>query len=85
MNTYIGTDQTEYGVPILSMTSDEVRNEPPMLACSDYYTEFVRYGKIKIVQGKMKSCLEGGATMEVSLSAKSVDDNWAKLEKSFIA
>ncbi len=53
MEKYIGTDQSEFGVPGLSMTRD-IRSEPPILACSDEYTEFVRAQKINIIQGRMK-------------------------------
>ncbi|KUJ22674.1 FAD/NAD(P)-binding domain-containing protein [Mollisia scopiformis] len=74
MNTYIGTDQTEYGVPVLNMTGNAVRNEPPMLACSDYYTEFVRAGKIKVVEGRMKSISSEGTSMEVESSSGKVEE-----------
>jgi hypothetical protein len=70
MNTYIGTDQAEYGAPVLGIKGEEVRNEPPMLACSDHYTEFVRAGKIRVVQGRMKEVDEDGLSMQVSLSLR---------------
>jgi Family of unknown function (DUF6314) len=52
METYIGTDQTDLGVDI-SMTGD-IRSEPPLLACSDDYTEFIRHKKIQTITGKVK-------------------------------
>jgi hypothetical protein len=54
MNKYIGTDQNDLNIPILSMTGDGVRSEPPYLACSEYYHEFVRHGKIKVVKGRVE-------------------------------
>jgi hypothetical protein len=51
METYIGTDQTDLSTDI-SMTGG-VRSEPPLLACSDHYTEFVRHKKIKTLTGKV--------------------------------
>jgi hypothetical protein len=51
MGTYIGTDQTDLSKEI-SMTGS-VRSEPPLLACSDHYTEFIRHKKIKLVTGKV--------------------------------
>jgi hypothetical protein len=51
METYIGTDQADLGAD-LSMTGD-IRSEPPLLACSDYYTEFVRHKKIQTISGRV--------------------------------
>jgi hypothetical protein len=51
METYIGTDQTDLSKEI-SMTGS-VRSEPPLLACSDHYTEFIRHKKIELVTGKV--------------------------------
>ncbi|KAF8854121.1 flavin-containing monooxygenase-like protein [Acephala macrosclerotiorum] len=58
MNTYIGTDQSELRIQVLGMKGDVVRSEPPMLACSDYFTEFVRSGMIKVMQGRMSGVRE---------------------------
>lgn len=51
METYIGTDQTELG-PALGIVV-ETKTEPPLLACSDQYTEFVRHKKIDVITGRM--------------------------------
>jgi hypothetical protein len=52
MQTYIGTDQVDLGVN-LAISSD-VHSEPPFLACSDNYTEFVRHKKVQTFTGKVK-------------------------------
>ncbi|KAK0126543.1 hypothetical protein ONS95_008136 [Cadophora gregata] len=51
METYIGSNQTEHG-PALAITED-MKTEPPLLACSDQYIEFVRQKKIDVVTGHM--------------------------------
>ncbi|KAH7417413.1 flavin-containing monooxygenase-like protein [Cadophora sp. MPI-SDFR-AT-0126] len=51
METHIGTDQTQYG-PALGVIG-ETKTEPPLLACSDQYTEFVRQKKIDVITGRM--------------------------------
>jgi Family of unknown function (DUF6314) len=51
METYIGTDQKDLGADI-SMTG-HIRSEPPLLACSDHYTEFLRHQKIQTFTGKV--------------------------------
>lgn len=53
LNTYLGSDQSELGYSELAMKGP-LRTEPPFLAVSDEYTEFVRSGNIKIVQGHTK-------------------------------
>ena len=53
LNTYVGSDQSELGYSELAMKG-HLRSEPPFLAVSDEYTEFVRSGNIKIVQGHAK-------------------------------
>jgi hypothetical protein len=72
-NTYLGSDQSELGCPELTMKGP-LRSEPPYLAVSDEYNEFVRSGNIKIVQGHAKdfSRLSTGAlTVEDDLDANS--------------
>ncbi|PVH85758.1 hypothetical protein DL98DRAFT_568069 [Cadophora sp. DSE1049] len=51
METYIGSNQTEYG-PALGVIG-ETKTEPPLLACSDQYMEFVRQKKIDVITGRM--------------------------------
>ena len=53
LGTYLGSDQSELGYPALAMKGP-IRSEPPFLAVSDEYTEFVRSGNIKIIQGHAK-------------------------------
>jgi hypothetical protein len=64
MNTHIGTNQTDLGVRILGMAEEHTLSEPPLLACSDHYTEFVRIGKIKVVEGRVNKP-PSGSTIEV--------------------
>ncbi|KAH8815433.1 flavin-containing monooxygenase-like protein [Xylogone sp. PMI_703] len=52
MQTLIGSDQSEFGAPEIAIT-EPVRSEPPLLACSDHYLEFVRSGNIKLLKGKL--------------------------------
>ncbi|TVY27389.1 Flavin-containing monooxygenase FMO GS-OX-like [Lachnellula hyalina] len=54
MNTYLGTDQSEFGSPYLAIQGD-TRSNPPFVTVSDGYHEFVRAQKIKIVKGKVTS------------------------------
>ncbi|TVY36306.1 hypothetical protein LSUB1_G005863, partial [Lachnellula subtilissima] len=54
MNTYLGTDQSEFGSPYLAIQGD-TRSNPPFVTVSDGYHEFVRSQKIKIVKGKVTS------------------------------
>jgi hypothetical protein len=52
METYLGSDQSELQRPELTMSSD-IRSNPPYLAVSDHYAEFVRSGNITISKGKV--------------------------------
>jgi len=52
LGTYLGSDQREYD-PALTLNGS-VKTEPPFLAVSDEYNEFVRSGSIKIVKGHAK-------------------------------
>jgi hypothetical protein len=54
MNTYLGTDQSEFGSTYLSIQG-EARSNPPFVAVSDGYHEFVRSQKIKVLRGKVVS------------------------------
>jgi len=49
---FLGSDQSELGVPELAMTGS-IRSEPPYVTFSDEYNEFVRSGNIKVVKGKL--------------------------------
>ncbi|KAL5321044.1 hypothetical protein ACEPPN_011854 [Leptodophora sp. 'Broadleaf-Isolate-01'] len=51
METYIGSNQTEFG-PALGVVG-KTTTEPPLLACSDQYTEFVRHKKVDVITGRM--------------------------------
>lgn len=63
MQTYIGTDQTDLGRNLA--LSGDIRSEPPLLACSDHYTEFVRQKKIQTHTGKVKrACSENALEVE---------------------
>jgi len=54
MERFIGSDQSDLAVPFLSMeSSSPVRSQPPWLAISDNYTEFVRSRGIHISQGRV--------------------------------
>ena len=52
LENYLGSDQSELHSPALAMLSD-CRSNPPYLAVSDHYTEFVRSGNIQISKGKV--------------------------------
>lgn len=52
MNKYIGSDQSDLEVPELAVVG-ETRTQPPYLAISDEYVEFVRSKNINIVKGKV--------------------------------
>lgn len=52
MQTYIGSNQSEFGAPELAVT-EEATSEPPILSCSDHYVEFARSGNIKLIKGKL--------------------------------
>jgi len=47
METYVGTDQSEFGAR-LAIKEGAIRQEPAVLTASDQYLEFVRQGKIKV-------------------------------------
>ncbi|KAH7364094.1 flavin-containing monooxygenase-like protein [Rhexocercosporidium sp. MPI-PUGE-AT-0058] len=51
METHTGTKQTEFGSAL--GVEGETKTEPPLLACSDQYTEFVRHKKIDVITGRM--------------------------------
>jgi hypothetical protein len=72
MQTYIGTDQTDLGVSCLAILGD-TRSEPPLLACSDHYIEFVRHKKIQTFTGKVT-----GARSE---NAIEVDDGSGNIQR----
>lgn len=71
----LGTDQSEFS-PLLAPTP-EAREDPPYLAVSDWYMEFVRSGLITLSQGKLAS-VSGTAVTISSTSSESetttVDD-----------
>ena len=52
LNKYIGSDQTDLGVPGLAVTN-EARSQPAYVTLSDEYSEFVRSGRINVVKGKV--------------------------------
>jgi hypothetical protein len=52
MNKYIGSDQSDLGASELAMVGD-ARTQPPYVALSDEYIEFVRSGNIKVIKGKV--------------------------------
>jgi hypothetical protein len=56
METYIGNIQPELGQ---FQIADSLRSEPPLLACSDNYNEFVRHKKIYMFQGRVQQCYSG--------------------------
>lgn len=58
----LGTDQSEFS-PLLAPTP-EAREEPPYLAVSDWYMDFVRSGLITLSKGKLSSV--SGTTATVS-------------------
>ena len=52
LNKYIGSDQSDIGVPELALVG-EARSQPPFVSLSDEYTEFVRSGNIRVIRGKV--------------------------------
>jgi hypothetical protein len=56
METYIGNVQPELEQ---FQITDDLRSEPPLLACSDNYNEFVRHKKIYMLQGRVQQCDSG--------------------------
>jgi hypothetical protein len=69
MEKYIGSDQSDLGVPVLSMKGESLRSAPPYLACSDYYNEFVRQLKIEVIEGRMNKIIEDGDKVSIEVSA----------------
>ncbi|KAL2262221.1 hypothetical protein VTK26DRAFT_2102 [Humicola hyalothermophila] len=72
-NTYqtaLGTDQSVFSQPVTISSSDT--GEPPYLAVSDNYMEFVRSGLITVSRGKLGGLSGGEAT--ISPSNERVDD-----------
>ncbi|KAL2072666.1 hypothetical protein VTL71DRAFT_12009 [Oculimacula yallundae] len=65
MQTCIGNDQMEFG-PALGVDS-ATKTEPPLLACSDQYTEFVRHKKINVITARMLEA--SGASITISTSS----------------
>lgn len=57
----LGTDQSEFS-PLLA-SNPEAQEEPPYLAVSDWYTEFVRSGLISVIHGKLKAVSGNTATL----------------------
>ncbi|KAJ4394768.1 hypothetical protein N0V93_003988 [Gnomoniopsis smithogilvyi] len=58
----LGTDQSQFS-PLLAPTEDEME-QPAYLAVSDWYTEFVRSGLIKLSKGKIISVSGTTATIQ---------------------
>jgi hypothetical protein len=52
MKTYIGSDQSNLGTDHVAMKGD-ILSEPPWLAVSDNYTEFVRSSLIQVHRGRV--------------------------------
>jgi hypothetical protein len=52
LNKYIGSDQSDLGAPGLAVVG-EAKSNPPYVALSDEYAEFVRSGGINVVKGKV--------------------------------
>ncbi|KAG4427441.1 hypothetical protein IFR05_017076 [Cadophora sp. M221] len=61
METYTGSNQTEFG-PALRVVG-ETKTEPPLLACSDQYMEFVRHKKIDVFTGRMVEAIGDSITI----------------------
>lgn len=61
----LGTDQSEFH-PLLTPKTfggDKALEQPPYLAVSDWYADFVRSGLITLSEGKLASMTEGTATI----------------------
>lgn len=65
----LGTDQSEFS-PLLAPTP-EAREEPPYLAVSDWYMNFVRSGLITLSQGKLASVSGTAAALSSTTSESS--------------
>lgn len=61
MQKTLGGDQSDIGIPELTVTTKS-RTEPPFLTISDDYTEFLRSGNIKLVKGKVTGKSKDGST-----------------------
>lgn len=61
----LGTDQSEFH-PLLAPAGETAREQPPYLAVSDWYADFVRSGLITLSAGKLASLLDGVATVSPS-------------------
>ncbi|KAI1007536.1 hypothetical protein K3495_g685 [Podosphaera aphanis] len=57
LEKYIGNSQNDLNVTSIAMKG-HVRSEPPYVSISDSYSEFVRQGKIKVIQGQLISASE---------------------------
>lgn len=66
----LGTDQSNFS-PLLASTGEQL-DEPPYLAISDWYMDFVRSGLITLSQGKLESV--SGTTATISPSSEQVTD-----------
>lgn len=58
----LGTDQSEFH-PLLSPTGEKALEQPPYLAVSDWYADFVRSGLITLSEGKLASFVHSIATI----------------------
>ena len=66
----LGTDQAEFGSDL--HISDDFLEQPPYLAMSAHYAEFVRSGLISVSRGKLSSL--SGTTATVSPSNETIDN-----------
>lgn len=57
----LGTDQAAFS-PLLHVT-DEMKTQPPYLAVSDYYCDFVRSSEISLYNGKLDSLSDNTAKL----------------------
>jgi hypothetical protein len=73
MNTYLGTDQSEFGTPCLAIQG-ETRSKVPYVSVGDGYLEFVRSQKIKVMRGKVESGSENKLTIKDGDDSHATDD-----------
>lgn len=66
----LGTDQAEFSSAL--QVSDDFLGQPPYLAMSSHYAEFVRSGFISVSRGKLSSL--SGTTATVSPSNETIDN-----------
>lgn len=85
MEKYIGSDQCEFGIPVLSMTGKSQRSEPPYLACSDNYHEFIRQGKIEVMKGRMVSSVGDGESTSIEIKGESEVEKFADVAAIVLA